>query len=135
MLLGDNVREELNDSFEKTGFPMKIDKIFFYRPKYFDSYHEDIEPFHAIEKLYEYDYVYVLLEFHYEDLWYEYEIRYKNINNRLENIDCILKYWELMPDEKLGAAELRMTPLTRLFSRYMIPNTLQSIYEKKKEVS
>lgn len=135
MLLSDNVREELNDSFEKTAFPMKIDKIFFYRPTYFESYHEHIEPFNAIERLYECDYVYVLLEFHYEDIWYEYEIRYKNIDNKLENIDCILKYWELMSEEKLEAAELRMTPLARLISRYIIPNTLHSIHEKKKGVS
>jgi len=133
MTLTQSVKNRLNGYFEKSKFPMKIDNIFFYRPTYFESYHENYEVLNEVERLYECDHVYVLLEFHHEDLFYEYELRYKNSGNRLENTMCILKYWELMSEEELEEAERRMTPLTMLLATSMIPSLLHFLYETKRK--
>ncbi len=131
MRLRKQVMDILNGDFQKAGFPMKIDKIFFYRPTYFESYHENLEVLDDVSRLYDCDFIYLLIEFHHEDLWYEYEMRFKNNGNELQNTICILKYWELMSEEDLEVAELRMTPFTRLLAAHMIPSVLHLLYEKK----
>ena len=132
MELGDTVRGVLNKLFSEAKLPMNISRLFLYRPTYFDSYYENFEILNDLERLFECDYIYVLSEFTFDDLWYEYEIRYKNIGRKFEVTKCILKYWELMREEDLKQAEDRMTPIMRLMSASIIPSVLHMLFENKK---
>jgi len=121
----------LNRFFDQFQFPIKIKKMFFYRPAYFDSYFEHFEPIFNVERLFECNSIFVNLEAKINGRDSEFDIRYNNENKRLILKKCSLKYCDFEEGENLEQIRTHLTTLMQAITTIILPGTLNVILKNK----
>ena len=116
MSLADEAIPRMNSLFTTVNLPLKIIELTCWRPAFQNSYFQDYEPIHNVDRLFECDPVYVTLFIEYEERRYEYELRYRNDKETLKLSMFKLNYCQYGPDEDVFQIESNMIPIVGLLA-------------------
>lgn len=117
----------LNTFFKELKLPIQIKKMFFFRPAYFETYHEHFEPIEKVERLFECNPVYLNVEAIIDNRESEYDIKYKNENKRLSLNKCLLKYCDYEEHEEIEEIKNYLTSFMKPIASIAIPGALNAI--------
>jgi len=112
---------------------MTVTRIFYYRPAYFETYFENYEPIHDVDKLFSCSPIYINLEAIIDDREYEYDIRYMNDDRRLACTGCALKYMDYKEGEDPDQICKEKTEFMYEIARIIIPGALMAVLRNNEE--
>ena len=80
------------------------------------------------------DTLYIIVEFEYGNLSYEYELRYSNNNGDFQNTLCLLKYCDILPGQDPKKIEEKMQEIAKLLGLTIV-YTIVDLAKKRGESS
>lgn len=98
-MLGENVKELLNEVFQKAKIPIEIKTLFLYRPVYHDPLFEHFEPIKEANRLAVCDPIFIEIEVDNGTRRYEFQLRYRNERRNFLPKFYWLKYCDIYPKE------------------------------------
>lgn len=116
MTVSEDVKEILKGILKNNNISIVVNDLLLYRPVFHEPPFENIEVFQDAKRVMTCNLLCMVVNLTHADARYEFELRYKSINNKFENTLCQVNYCDIYPGETPEKVQQRTDEMKGIFN-------------------
>ncbi|MFA5364229.1 MAG: hypothetical protein WC325_03500 [Candidatus Bathyarchaeia archaeon] len=110
----EHIKKHVNETFQKSQIPLKINHIILFRPVFHESPFENLEIINSSKRFISCNCVHMQITMSHGNYDFEVELRYVNKNGRFTNEWCRILFCDIFPDEDPETIQDRLSEYAKL---------------------